>query len=288
MNTKKRKLQEEETTTTTTPTITTTTTTSNEPAEEKDNKSNNNGTSLLIMQDDNNNNEDCLPPPSPLVSVIMATYNRWNCLQRAIDSILKQTYRPIEICLTDDGSTQQQYKDAALVEEMHDRCKKADVKLIFHQFPVNQHRSLARNVSLENASGEYLAFLDDDDAWIAPEKLKIQFREMEKENLPFCCCAAVDIYNQTRECSQPYSSRYIPQSVMCTYNPVSGSTVLMRKDLIPPGVKYVCEEAEDHHFWGKIINNIFPLEKRHFLYLSDHLAAHDMLPKHMKEQRASS
>ncbi len=95
-----------------------------------------------------------------LVSVIVPCYNIEDCLERCVNSICAQTYANLEILLVDDGSTD---RTGALC----DALAAADGRIrVFHK--KNGGSSSARNLGIENASGEWLGFVDSDD-WIAPE-----------------------------------------------------------------------------------------------------------------------
>ena len=93
---------------------------------------------------------------SGLVSVIIPTYNRAQLAGRAIRSALAQTYRPLEIIVVDDGSTDE---TEAVLRAFGDKIRAIRQR--------NQGRSLARNHGIEAATGEFVAFLDSDDVWTA-------------------------------------------------------------------------------------------------------------------------
>jgi glycosyltransferase involved in cell wall biosynthesis len=101
---------------------------------------------------------------SPLVSVVIPTYNRTRLLPRAIRSILRQTYSNIEIVVVDDGSSE----DVASVVR---RFRDDRVRYVRHA--VNKGLPAARNTGIREARGEVIAFLDDDDEWRA-DKLEKQ------------------------------------------------------------------------------------------------------------------
>ncbi len=105
---------------------------------------------------------------SPLVSVVIPTYNRINLLSDAIKSVYEQTYKNIEIIVVDDGST-----DAT--RQMVISCF-PQVRYIYQR---NQGVSVARNTGIRHAVGEFVAFLDSDDLWI-PGKLEKQLNEFKK------------------------------------------------------------------------------------------------------------
>lgn len=92
---------------------------------------------------------------SPLVSIVMPVYNAEKYLEQAIDSLLEQSIRHIEIIAVDDGST-----DRSL--EILNRYAAADKRVcVFTQ--KNQYAGVARNLGMKNATGEYIIFLDSDD-----------------------------------------------------------------------------------------------------------------------------
>ena len=100
----------------------------------------------------------------PKVSVIIPTHNRAEFLRSAVKSVLNQTFQDFEIVIIDDAS-----KDHT--QEVIANFNDTRIKVIHNQ--VSKGAAGARNIGLINTSGEYIAFLDDDDEWL-PEKLKIQ------------------------------------------------------------------------------------------------------------------
>lgn len=102
------------------------------------------------------------------VSVIIPTYNRAHTLPRAIDSVLSQSLRPLEIIVVDDGS------EDATPELMSEKYAQCDYH---HQ--TNQGVSSARNLGIEKARGEWIALLDSDDRWL-PNKLQLQLEALSR------------------------------------------------------------------------------------------------------------
>lgn len=96
------------------------------------------------------------------VTVIIPTYNRRESLARALDSVIAQTVRPLEILVIDDGSTDE--TEEFLAEAF------GDVRYFFQE---NRGVSAARNRGIAEARGDWIAFLDSDDEW-KPEKLERQ------------------------------------------------------------------------------------------------------------------
>jgi len=95
--------------------------------------------------------------PKPLVSVIVRTKDRPELLKRALKSIADQSYRPVEVVLVNDGVCELD------TEEL--RGILGDVVLEYLRHEDNRGRPVAGNTGLEHASGEYIAFLDDDDRY---------------------------------------------------------------------------------------------------------------------------
>jgi glycosyltransferase involved in cell wall biosynthesis len=98
----------------------------------------------------------------PLVSAILPVFDRAGSIARAFESVLAQTYRPVELIVVDDGSTD---GTAAILERYRDRAT------LLRQ--ANGGAYAARNLALRHAKGELVAFIDSDDAWL-PEKLARQ------------------------------------------------------------------------------------------------------------------
>ncbi len=91
-----------------------------------------------------------------IVSVIIPTFNREKYVTKAIESVLAQTYRASEVIVVDDGSTDQTER---VLREYKEKIT------YIHQ--KNSGVSAARNAGIQSARGEWLAFLDSDDEWMA-------------------------------------------------------------------------------------------------------------------------
>lgn len=94
-------------------------------------------------------------PKTPTVSIIMPVYNSEEFLKEAIDSLLAQSLKNIEIITVDDGST-----DGSL-QILREYAQKDNRVRVFTQ--KNQYAGVARNLGLKHAKGEYVLFLDSDD-----------------------------------------------------------------------------------------------------------------------------
>jgi glycosyltransferase involved in cell wall biosynthesis len=116
----------------------------------------------------------------PLVTAIIATYNRANLVGNAIESILKQTYGNIEVIVVDDGSTDDTQD---VVRQFGER-----VRVIYQN---NAGPGAARNRGIAMANGDIIAFLDSDDLWL-PLKIERQVAVLQSvgESVPCCVCDA--------------------------------------------------------------------------------------------------
>ena len=109
----------------------------------------------------------------PQISIVMPAFNSEETISASIQSVLSQTFKNWELIIVDDASED---GTAKLVFREYDDKR---IKLI--QNSANMGPAGARNVALECATGDFVAFLDADDLW-TPEKLKLQLSFMQNNN----------------------------------------------------------------------------------------------------------
>jgi len=109
-----------------------------------------------------------------LVSIITSSYNSSIYIEKTIQSILSQTYRNWELLITDDCSTDDS------VEEIH-KYVEQDSRIKLFVLSENSGAGIARNNSIREARGRFIAFCDSDDRWL-PEKLEKQIQFMQSHN----------------------------------------------------------------------------------------------------------
>ena len=122
-----------------------------------------------------------------LVSVVIPTYSRNTTLCKAIDSVIKQTYKNLEIIVVDDNPADSEWRHST--EELMEQYKK-DSRVRYLKNKRNLGGSGARNEGIKVSNGEYIAFLDDDDEYL-PAKIEKQLEcaltsEMTRLALVFC------------------------------------------------------------------------------------------------------
>lgn len=127
----------------------------------------------------------------PKVSVIILTFNRAELLRRALASVLDQTFRDFEIIIVDDCSSDN-------TGEVISELSSTDGRIKYIRQPKNMGPGASRNAGLKNASGEYIAFLDDDDEWL-PEKLRLQVECLDQCALDVGAvyCGRLDVDSKT-------------------------------------------------------------------------------------------
>ncbi len=182
---------------------------------------------------------------TPLVSVIIPTYNRAHLLPQALDSVLAQTYPHHEIVVVDDGSTD----NTATV------LSRYPVRLIQQN---KQGPSAARNRGIRESQGDYIAFLDSDD-WFAPDKLQQQVTYLEQQPTVGLVYSAYQLQDddqagrvQRIETPPVHSQRDLLWR--CMAGPLVTPTVMVRRTVFD-GLELFDEQmelAEDIDLWCRI------------------------------------
>jgi glycosyltransferase involved in cell wall biosynthesis len=130
------------------------------------------------------------------VSVIIPTFNRFKYLLNAIESVKKQTYTNIEIIVINDCSTQQEYYSYDFGENVIVIHLDKNSKSVFGYACA----AYVRNQGIAISSGDYIAFLDDDDIWF-PNKIEIQIKRMKETGCKMSCTEGLigrGIYDETK------------------------------------------------------------------------------------------
>ena len=123
------------------------------------------------------------------VSIIVPIYNVERYLNRAIDSILKQTFTDYEIILINDGSTDNSFSIAQeYVEKYPER-----IRLITQK---NAGLSAARNRGIDEALGEYVCFIDSDD-FIKPDMIERLYNQISSKKADMAICGVTKYIEET-------------------------------------------------------------------------------------------
>ena len=149
-----------------------------------------------------------------MITVVIPVRNRERLIARAIESVTAQTLPPDEIILVDDASTD---RTIDVVKSFSKSLK--TLKLI--SLKNNVGAAQARNIAIENAKSDLIAFLDSDDVWY-PDKLSKQVKELDaNKNIVAAFCGVVIIKPGTE-----YRHHYIPKPEI-TLNDLYHSSLLV-------------------------------------------------------------
>jgi len=179
------------------------------------------------------------------VSVIIPTFNRKHSINRAIKSVLDQSYKPFEIIIIDDGSTDGTYE---LIKQSFPEI------IVIRQS--NSGVSSARNLGFKKAKGDWIAFLDSDDEWCL-KKLELQ-KEAINQSKKYLICHTNEIWirngirvNQMKK-HQKYGGFIFEKSLdICRISP---SSVLINRRIFEDIGNFdeALKVCEDYDFWLRI------------------------------------
>ncbi len=157
-----------------------------------------------------------------LVSVIVPTHNRPDLLARTLKSILNQTFSNLQIIVVSNGMSPQNKKAAS---------KFNDKRIEYYDQENTGGPSAPRNLGIEKAKGEFLAFCDDDDIWM-PEKIKKQINLMQKNSRLGLCFTKMKRFDEDKEWWLSHESGHANFNSLLYVNTVPISSVMVRKTLL--------------------------------------------------------
>lgn len=206
---------------------------------------------------------------SPLVSIIMPAFNAGAYIAEAADSVINQTFTNWELIIINDGSTD----DTEAIAQKYS-AKDPRIRLITQE---NKKLSAARNTGIINAKGEWVAFLDADDLWVAT-KLAKQLNVAERQpDAGVIFTGGYTFYNNDLKTAQPYgtvSGYYTPSAIykleyQGNYIPVL-SVLVKKKHLDIVGLQdEQLRACEDWDYWLRLALNgvsFFGMEEKLFYY----------------------
>ena len=156
-----------------------------------------------------------------LISIVIPTRNRPKYLEKAIQTVLKQTYQDFEIIIIDDGSE----TDYNPILKKH-----KDKRIKYYKNPNKKGAPFSRNLGTEKAKGEYIAFLDDDDEW-DPTKLEKQIKEIKNPKVGLVICYSLDKrFGRQRISKPPKTVTY--KNLLRSFNLSSTSSYMTKKKII--------------------------------------------------------
>ena len=176
-----------------------------------------------------------------MVSVVIPAYNYGQFVTEAVESALNQTYRPLEVIVVDDGSTDDTRERLA---PYLDRIR--------YVYQGNMGLSAARNTGIRHAKGEWVALLDADDLW-HPRKTDVQLG-VAGIDPSIGLVGSPDCTDMPPELPDSPASRAIGVDDCLFGEPVSGSSALVRRNVFAAigGFDESLRSAEDRDMWLRL------------------------------------
>lgn len=205
------------------------------------------------------------------VSVIIPVYNVSKYIAHTIESILKQSYKDVEILLIDDCSTDNSAEVIKKYTSVH-------LNVVYLKLEMNQGAAVARNKALNMAKGRYVAFLDSDDAW-CDGKLEKQLAFMNEKDAAISCTAmdTIDACSKSlgsiREVREKIDYNFLLHNTM-----IATSTVIVDRNKTGNFQMPLRRGGQDYATWLMLMRNgtiCYGLNEvlSHYRVLSDSLSS---------------
>jgi len=206
-----------------------------------------------------------------LVSVIIPTYNRFELLNHCIKSVINGTYENVEVIVVNDCSTDPRYYNGEL-EKYSEMNMKMKIKII--HLPVNNRQKyntpsaqgMTRQEGINVATGQWIAFLDDDDFYL-PDKLSTHMAFIKEHN---CLFSSTNMYNVVHNSIKlngldmivkgiHHKNKSIPMiftyELISRTNYVLNSTVIVHKSICDIVGSFLLIACEDYNYWLRILKH---------------------------------
>lgn len=183
------------------------------------------------------------------VSVIIPTFKRSELLTNAIDSVINQSEKDIEIIIVSDGIDNK-------TQEVVNQLKKKDGRIKFYEYEISKGGNFARNLGVRKSKSDLIAFLDDDDTWNV-DKLKKQikvFNESKQIGLVYTGINQLYPEKKINFSSVPVVKGDLSKSILFKNYIGTTSTVMMRKFLFDKvgGFDENLSAKQDYDLWIRV------------------------------------
>lgn len=191
---------------------------------------------------------DCCKVNVPAVSVIMPAYNCERYIEKAVRSVLTQSFKDFELIVLDDGSSDN-------TKEIVRCLAKEDGRIVFLENECNMGVAATRNRGLDISRGKYIALLDSDDIW-CETKLERQIAKLESERADICYCSYAIIDADGEKIKRDYK---VPETVglnrMLRENYIGCSTVVISREALG-NYRFLTDfYHEDYVLWLELLQN---------------------------------
>lgn len=205
----------------------------------------------------------------PIISIIIPVYGVEKHISKCIESIKNQTFTNFEAILINDGT-----KDNSVA--VAEQAIAGDERfIILHK--KNGGQGSARNLGLDNARGDYIAFIDSDD-WVKPDYLKAMYEQIIAEDADVCMCSAVLVYENgqvIKSVSSDLKSYFSKNDILLTNNTITNFMwdKLFRKNCFD-GLRFDknLKSNEDVHLLFRVLfgKKLTSIEDQLYFYLQRH------------------
>ncbi|NHN61421.1 MULTISPECIES: glycosyltransferase family 2 protein [Halorussus] len=168
---------------------------------------------------------------SPVVSVVIPTYNRAHRLADAIETVADQTYDPIELVVVDDCS------EVPVADQLDDDYARHFDKFEVLRHDENRGGAAARNTGMREATGDYIALLDDDDRW-EPEKVARHVERFREDDVGLVTSGSKVVDDEGNKIQQktrfdmPRKRSALTKTLLCRNVVGSCSAVMVDADVV--------------------------------------------------------
>ena len=194
-------------------------------------------------------------------SVIITTYgNRIEKLERAIWSVLNQTFRNFEIIVVDDNGNNVEIKNQniELIKKMG-----VEKEIKYFTYQENKGANYARNYGIKKSKGKYVAFLDDDDEFVE-KKLELVYEECKEDvGLIYSEVKYIDIFGEYLGKKKVYSEKELKKEILKKNFIGPTSAVVINKDILEKIGLFneELESCQDWELWIRVIFNDKKIKK---------------------------
>ncbi len=180
------------------------------------------------------------------ISVVIPVYNASKTIVSTVYSVLNQTYPVTEIIIVNDGSSD---SSRSIIETNFERYLKLNHIVLINK--INEGPSIARNLGVEIAKSDWIAFLDSDDQWF-PDKIKNQVLFIEGNKNIVICGTATNVlkFKEKKPNFIVTYNKLLYHNYFCTSSVLISKNIFMRSNKFMKSQKY----SEDYGLWLEILS----------------------------------
>ncbi len=183
----------------------------------------------------------------PLVTVFIPVYNSEKYIKEALESIIRQTYKNLEILLVDDGSSD---RSAEIIKSF----RNPRIRLLKNE--KNMGIPYTRNVGLREAKGKYMAIMDSDDI-ADPERIETQVRYLENHPDIDVCASNYIRFGERggKKVRAPFTTPEALKIMLLFYNPIANPSAMVRLGTLKKHGLIYNEQffvAQDYELWSRL------------------------------------